>query len=221
MFARCLHSWLRFCRSLLLVAMAHGALATEILPVFVEPGGGRDVEFHVFGQVGIGFPNFALDISRAAYTPTTAEVEGRCTTWGTIHCSFFAGKYALVLTHTDGTTSDFITVDWGGNPTLNDDGSTSVDFSLAYYSRPFPDGFDLGLFDDFPVVQSLLRSPENHCDRIAERPDISCVHEEEFFFRFGLTSGIGIVDLAPIPQPSPLALIGAALLGVLWSRRRR
>ncbi|MBL8359769.1 MAG: hypothetical protein JNN18_04680 [Rubrivivax sp.] len=205
----------------MLVALTQGAQATEILPVFVEPGGGRDVEFHVLGQVGTGFPNFTLDVLRSAYTPTTAEVSGRCTTWGTIHCDFFEGKYALVLTQSGDVTSDFITVDWGGNRTINDDGSVSIDFSLAYYSRPFAEGFDQGLFDEFPIAQSMLRVPANHCEYIAVRPEVSCAFEEEFFFPFGLTSGIGIVDLAPIPLPATPALLGTALLGLTWIRRRR
>ncbi len=213
-------AWLRSCCALLPLAVLTPAPATTILPVFVEPGGGRDVEFHVFGDVGVGWPAFSIDLTRSAYTPTTAEVEGRCTTWGTIHCSFFDGKYSLVLTHA-GRTSDFITVDWGSDPRLNDDGSFSVAFSLHYYSRPFADGFDEGLFDDFPVAQSFLRSPENYCENVAGRPDLSCTYEQEFFFPMGLSSGFGLVDLAPIPQPATPALLGTALLGLLWSRRRR
>lgn len=218
MLTRWFRSWLRFCSSLVLLAFTQGAQATTILPVFVEPGGGRDVEFHVFGDVGIGY--FDVDITRAVFTPTTAEVDGHCTQFVSIHCQFFVGKYSLVLTHTDGTTSDFITVDWGANPILNPDGSFTVDFKLNYYSRPFDDGFDLDLFDDFPVWQSLVRVPENYCERVAGRPDISCTYEQEFFYPFGLSSGFGIVDLAPIPQPATLVLAGTALMGLVWLRRR-
>lgn len=219
MVTRNLGAWLRPVGALLLLAVLTLAQATTILPVFVEPGGGRDVEFRVFGDVGVGFPAFSIDLTRTVYTPTSADVGGRCTAWGTIHCDFFAGKYSLVLKHA-GTTSDFITVDWGSDPTLNDDGSVSVGFNLHYYSGPFADGFDEGLFAEFPVVQSFLRTPESYCERVAVRPDLSCRYEQEFFYPFGLSSGFGIVDLAPIPQPSTPALLGTALLGLLWFRRR-